>query len=68
MLSAILYTSHIECFAQLTEDLSATQKREMVGFVQRELLTPNWMRALSVQDAAAPASDRKDHGPFGAYE
>ena len=53
---------------QLTEDLSATQKREMVGFVQRELLTPNWMRALSVQDAAAPASDRKDHGPFGAYE
>ena len=53
---------------QLAEDLSATQKREMVGFVQRELLTPNWMRALSVQDAAAPASDRKDHGPFGAYE
>ena len=68
MLCAILYTSHIECFAQLAEDLSATQKREMVGFVQRELLTPNWMRALSVQDAAAPASDRKDHGPFGAYE
>merc|ERR1719221_987533 len=40
----------------------------MVGFFQNELQTPHWLRALSLLDAAAPASDRKDHGPFGAYD
>ena len=27
-----------------------------------------WMRALSLRDAAASASDRADHGPLGAYD
>ena len=54
--------------AALADDLSNETKEEMMAFVKRELLTKNWMRALSMQDAAAPASDRKDHGPFGAYD
>ena len=44
----------------------------MVGFVRRELLTTNWMRALSLQDSSllhpSANSDRKDHGPLGAYD
>lgn len=54
--------------AALVNDLNNETKEEMMAFVKRELLTKNWMRALSMQDAAAPASDRKDHGPYGAYD
>ena len=54
--------------AALLDDLDNATRAEMVAFVRRELLTRNWMRALSVDDAAAPRSDRKDHGPFGAYD
>jgi hypothetical protein len=50
------------------EDLSPQMQREMVAFVQRELLTEWWMRALSLADPAAPGSDRPDHGPMGAYD
>eukprot|EP01047_Picozoa_sp_COSAG01_P057488 COSAG01_NODE_6650_length_3563_cov_2.465358_1_plen_808_part_00 len=46
--------------AALLDDLSNQTRAEMVAFVKRELLTKNWMRALSMEDAAAPASDRKD--------
>jgi len=42
--------------------------REMVDFVQRELLLDNWMRAQSQLDVAATTSDRPDHGPMGAYD
>ena len=56
----------------LADDLSTMQKRQMTGFVQRELLTDHWMRALSLNDSSlihpSANSDRKDHGPLGAYD
>lgn len=52
----------------MMEDLSPTMRREMAAFVQRELLIEWWMRALSLEDPAAPGSDRPDHGPMGAYD
>jgi len=39
----------------------------MAAFVRQELLVPLWMRALSLNDSAAPLSNRSDHGPSGAY-
>ncbi len=48
----------------LTDDM----KKEMVKFVEEELLTDTWMRALSLKDAAATYSDRPDHGPLGAFD
>jgi hypothetical protein len=52
----------------LAGDLTPDTRREMTGFVKRELLTQNWMRAMSLKDAAAAISDRPDHGPMGAYD
>jgi len=52
----------------LGSDLDSSIGSEMLEFVERELLTENWMRALSLQDAAALESDRSDHGPMGAYD
>jgi hypothetical protein len=40
---------------------------EMKEFVQRELIVQYWMRALSLNDSAAPFSNRSDHGPSGSY-
>ncbi len=59
------YVTVGEC---LLLDLTPTMKTEMSGFVERELLVPGWMRALSLSDPAAPQSDRPDHGPLGAYD
>ena len=47
--------------------LNASVRSEMAHFAKQELLTRHWMRALSLQDAAAKQSDRTDHGPNGAY-
>jgi hypothetical protein len=52
----------------ITADLSPKIKREMVDFVERELLTDKWMRAMSPKDKAAEISDRPDHGPMGAFD
>ncbi|GAA3963347.1 hypothetical protein GCM10022210_09340 [Mucilaginibacter dorajii] len=52
----------------LKRDISATQKSEMISFVKHELLTRDWMRAMSLKDSAAINSDRPDHGPMGAYD
>ncbi|QEE28925.1 hypothetical protein FTW19_13505 [Terriglobus albidus] len=52
----------------MAADLPPTVRREMVEFVQRELLTEKWMRAQSMLDVAAANSDRPDHGPMGAYD
>lgn len=52
----------------LKKELSTTQKQEMVSFVKQELFTRDWMRAMSLKDAAAAHSDRPDHGPMGAYD
>ena len=58
--------------AALHEDLTAAQRGEMVAFMRRELQTPHWMRALSLQDLSlrtpSANSNRKDHGPLGAYD
>ncbi|HLY43185.1 MAG TPA: hypothetical protein VKR52_18370 [Terracidiphilus sp.] len=52
----------------LARDLPSSVRREMVDFVQRELLMEKWMRAQSQLDVAAANSDRPDHGPMGAYD
>jgi len=52
----------------LAHDLTPGMRGEMTGFVKRELLTRDWMRAMSLKDAAAAISDRPDHGPMGAYD
>lgn len=48
--------------------LDAPTCAEMRAFAARELLVPGWLRALSLNDTAAAASDRADHGPLGAYD
>jgi hypothetical protein len=53
--------------ADMSEDLSETQKTEMVEFVTTHLIDGNWMRALSPDDPIAPLSDRPDHGAAGAF-
>jgi hypothetical protein len=52
----------------LASDLTPGMRREMTDFVKRELLMRDWMRAMSLRDAAASLSDRPDHGPMGAYD
>jgi hypothetical protein len=52
----------------MSPDLSPAMRKDMVGFAERELITDKWMRAQSIQDIAAKASDRPDHGPLGAYD
>ncbi|HUA66740.1 MAG TPA: hypothetical protein VME24_12895 [Alphaproteobacteria bacterium] len=52
----------------LASDLTPDMRRQMTDFVKRELLMRHWMRAMSLQDAAAAVSDRPDHGPMGAYD
>lgn len=50
------------------EDLTAQVKKEMIHFVDSELMTPtHFMRAMSLKDQAAFNSDRSDHGPVGCY-
>ncbi|TDW81032.1 hypothetical protein [Kribbella sp. VKM Ac-2566] len=51
----------------IPDDLSESQRAEMVSFFQRELQTPTWMRALSPYDADAAFSVRPDHQCNGAY-
>ena len=51
----------------MADDLSESQRAEMVSFFQRELQTPTWMRALSPYDADAAFSVRPDHQWNGAY-
>jgi hypothetical protein len=52
----------------LADDLTPDMRRTMTDFVKRELLMRDWMRAMSLRDAAATLSDRPDHGPMGAYD
>ena len=52
----------------LEKDLSPQIKSEMNRFVETELLTKTWMRAMSLKDPAALKSDRPDHGPMGSYD
>jgi hypothetical protein len=52
----------------LTGNLTLGMRTEMTDFVKHELLMRDWMRAMSLKDAAAAVSDRPDHGPMGAYD
>jgi hypothetical protein len=52
----------------LERDLTPQIKSEMNHFVESELLTKTWMRAMSLKDPAAANSDRPDHGPMGSYD
>jgi hypothetical protein len=57
--------------AALAPAFSAPQRSDMLRFLREELLVaPSsvWLRALSLGDAAAPQSDRADHGPLGSYD
>jgi hypothetical protein len=40
----------------------------MADFVNRELWTADWLRALSFSDAAAQESLRRDYGCTGAFD
>ena len=51
----------------ISDDLSPEIKKGMIDFVNRELMTETWMRAMSRQDPSAFNSDRSDHGPAGSY-
>ncbi|MHB8637729.1 MAG: hypothetical protein ACYC96_14775 [Fimbriimonadaceae bacterium] len=51
----------------MTSDLSPRKRKEMTGFVNRELLADGWIRAMSLSDPNAAVSDRPDHGPKGSY-
>lgn len=53
--------------ACIPDDLGLSQKAEMAGFFERELMTPAWMRALSASDPDAAFDIRPDHQWTGAY-
>ncbi len=51
----------------ISEDINSGTRAGMIDFVDRELMTKTWMRAMSRQDPSAFDSDRSDHGPAGSY-
>lgn len=51
----------------MADDLLPAQRQEMVRFFERELMTPNWMHALSWADPDATFTVRPDHQWTGAY-
>ncbi|MEZ5145340.1 MAG: hypothetical protein R2726_22935 [Acidimicrobiales bacterium] len=57
----------ISTAAFMADRLDGDTSREMLAFVERELLSDTWMRAMSLADPAAELSDRPDHGPYGAF-
>ncbi len=55
----------IDC---VQNDLGQSRIDQMVEFVNRELWTPHWLRALSLRDVAAAKATRADHGSTGSYD
>ena len=53
--------------AHLHADLSEDQRAAAVSFASEKLLASTWMRALALDDPAAPFSNRPDHGAAGAF-
>jgi hypothetical protein len=51
----------------MSEDLSADQKREMAHFFWSQLASKKWMRALASGDPDATWNVRPDHSCLGAY-
>ena len=52
----------------LKDDLTADQKLGMNNFAKRELITHDWMRAMSMKDPDVPRAVRPDHAYTGAYD
>ena len=52
----------------MQNDLGPRRIDEMIEFVNRELWTSHWLRALSLRDAAATRALRPDHGSIGSYD
>lgn len=53
--------------AYLHDDLTDDVRAGMVRFVTDKLLVSTWMRALALDDPAAPSANRPDHGAAGAF-
>ncbi|MEV6843517.1 hypothetical protein [Actinoplanes sp. NPDC051411] len=53
--------------AHLQDDLPPSVSAAMIDFVETRLLAATWMRALALDDPAAPLADRPDHGAAGAF-
>jgi hypothetical protein len=53
--------------ANLHDDLPPSVAAAMIDFVETRLLAATWMRALALDDPAAPLADRSDHGAAGAF-
>lgn len=51
----------------MSDDLSATQKKEMASFFWSQLASKKWMRALASGDPDATWNVRPDHSCLGAY-
>jgi len=51
----------------LSDDLSAPQKKEMANFFWTQLASKKWMRALASGDPDATWNVRPDHSCLGAY-
>lgn len=52
----------------LSNDLTAEQRNGMNNFAKRELLTRDWMRAMSLKDPDVPRAVRPDHSYTGSYD
>ena len=52
----------------LVNDLTNDQKRGMNTFVERDLMTRDWMRAMGLKDPDVPRAVRPDHAYTGAYD
>ena len=54
----------------IADDLSAVQRGGMSGFFNRELRTPNFVRAMSQRDpsASSTGSRRADHNQWGSWD
>lgn len=51
----------------MSDDLTATQKKEMAHFFWTQLASKKWMRALASDDPDATWNVRPDHSCLGAY-
>lgn len=52
----------------IANDLTPRQRHDMNGFAKRELLTRDWMRAMSLKDPDVPRAVRPDHSYTGSYD
>jgi len=53
--------------AGMADRLKPELRRQMIDFVENQLLDGDWMRALDPGDDAVSPADRPDHGALGAF-